>query len=69
VPRQRPRWAEPALPPAPVPEVGVAAESAPTEVGPGVRLGFADGSEVALVDGDPRAVALRAVADLLVRGD
>jgi len=33
----------------------------------GVRLGFADGSEVALDDRDPSAMALRAVADLLVQ--
>jgi hypothetical protein len=34
----------------------------------GVRLGFADGTEVELGAGDPRALALRAVADVLVAG-
>jgi hypothetical protein len=34
-----------------------------------VRLGFADGSEVTLAAADPCAVALRAVADVLVRGE
>jgi len=33
----------------------------------GVRLGFADGTEVGLDDRDPSAMALRAVADLLVQ--
>jgi hypothetical protein len=32
-----------------------------------VRLGFVDGSELDLLPGDPRAVALAAVADLLVQ--
>jgi hypothetical protein len=32
-----------------------------------VRLGFGDGSELELADGDPSAIALRAVADLLVQ--
>jgi hypothetical protein len=32
-----------------------------------VRLGFGDGSEVELSAGDPSAIALRAVADLLVQ--
>ena len=45
-------WAAPALPPAP---------------SAGVRLGFADGSEVELESGHPSALALRAVADLLVQ--
>jgi len=34
---------------------------------PAVRLGFDDGSELELTAGDPRARALRAVADLLVQ--
>jgi hypothetical protein len=34
-----------------------------------VRLGFADGSEVAIDAADPTAVAFRAVADLLVQED
>jgi hypothetical protein len=34
---------------------------------PTVRLGFGDGSELELADGDPSAIALRAVADLLVQ--
>jgi hypothetical protein len=34
---------------------------------PTVRLGFVDGSELELPATDPRAVALRAVADLLVQ--
>jgi hypothetical protein len=50
--------------PAPVP-VGASPIETPT---PGVRLGFADGTEVSLAVGDPRALALRAVADILVRG-
>jgi hypothetical protein len=32
-----------------------------------VTLGFADGSELELAAGDPSALALRAVADLLVQ--
>ena len=57
MPRQRATWAEPALPPP--------AYDAPPAYG--VRLGFADGSEVGLDERDPSAVALRAVADLLVQ--
>jgi hypothetical protein len=45
--------------PAP-PATAVTPESA------GVRLGFADGSAVDLDPADPRAAALRAVADVLV---
>lgn len=48
------------LPPAPVPAAAAT---------PGVLLGFRDGTEVALADGDPRATALQKVADVLVRGD
>jgi len=51
-------WAEPALPPAPEPPPAPAA---------GVRLGFADGTEVELDGSHPSTVALRAVADLLVQ--
>jgi hypothetical protein len=36
---------------------------------PAVRLGFADGSTLALADDDPRAVALRTVAALLTTKD
>jgi hypothetical protein len=32
-----------------------------------VTLGFTDGSELALVEGDPSAMALQAVADVLLR--
>ena len=35
--------------------------------GSAVRLSFADGSELALPEADPMAIALRAVADLLVQ--
>jgi hypothetical protein len=35
----------------------------------GVRLGFDDGSEVELASADPRARALREVADVLLHGD
>jgi len=45
----------------PAPTVDVPVQAA------GVRLGFADGSEVALDARDPSALALRAVADLLVQ--
>jgi len=51
----------PAAPTAPASTVGVPVQTA------GVRLGFADGSEVALDERDPSALALRAVADLLVQ--
>jgi len=55
VPVQRvPSWAQAALPPDPD-------EAAP------VRLGFSDGSQVDLPAEDPRARALRAVADSLVQ--
>ena len=45
---------------APAPPVDVPVQAT------GVKLGFADGSEVALDDRDPRAAALRAVADVLI---
>ena len=68
-------WAQPAFPPAPqvVQPVAADAESVagPAVVVPvqssGVRLGFQDGTEVALDERDPSALALRAVADLLVQ--
>lgn len=50
-------WAEPALPPAPV----------RAEPLVGVRLGFADGTEVELDHSHPSAVALRSVADVIAR--
>ena len=54
VPAQRTgTWIAPALPPAPIE--------------PAVRLVFDDGSEVDLPAEDPRARALRAVADSLVQ--
>jgi len=49
-------WAEPALPPVPVP-IALA----------GVRLGFVDGTEVELEHNHPSAVALRSVADVISR--
>jgi hypothetical protein len=55
------------MPPATFPAEPVAAAAVSPLVG--VRLGFVDGTEVALASGDPRAVALRAVADLLLRGE
>jgi hypothetical protein len=61
-------WAEPAFPPAAADHA--AAEQHPVGVpvqAAAVRLGFADGSEVALDERDPSALALRAVADLLVQ--
>ena len=59
-PRQA-SWAEPAFPPA-------APQGTPVAVpvqASGVLLGFADGSQVRLDEGDPHAVALRAVASIL----
>jgi len=84
LPRQRATWAQPALPPpleaaTPVMPAAAGDSAFPAEVvavrptvaaAPAdVRLGFADGSEVTLGAADPRAVALRAVADVLVRGE
>jgi len=40
----------------------------PTPAGPDVRLGFDDGTEVQLAPNDPRAQALRHVADVLLEG-
>ena len=56
-----PALAAPAVPTAPV------AEAVPAQAG--VRLGFHDGSEVELTSTDPRARALREVADVLLHGD
>jgi len=50
----------PATPAGPAPAVDVPVQAT------GVMLGFADGSNVSLEDGDPRAAALRAVADVLI---
>jgi len=62
-------WAQPAFPPAaevqPRPELPQAVV-VPVQSS-GVRLGFQDGTEVALDERDPSALALRAVADLLVQ--
>jgi hypothetical protein len=64
MPRQAARWAEPAFPPTPLaPAVQSALPMQPSYV----LLGFADGSQVALDERDPSAVALRAVAELLVQ--
>jgi hypothetical protein len=69
LPRQAATWAEPAFPPAPV-AAAPAQAAAPVAVpaqSSAVLLGFSDGSEVALDERDPSALALRAVADLLVQ--
>ena len=79
MPRQA-SWAQPAFPPglapvitptpAPAPETapaGAPVAAAVLPQGSQVRLGFVDGSEIALEAGDPRALALRAVAELLVQ--
>ena len=70
MPRQA-TWAQPAFPSAPNPAaVDVPAQPAPADVpaqSSGVLLGFADGTEVALDERDPSALALRAVAELLVQ--
>jgi len=58
-------WAQPALPPQPHQSPQPADPAEPV----GVRLGFADGTEVALDRSHPSAVALRAVADLLVQDE
>ena len=69
--RRQPSWAAPAFPPE-VQEAVAAAVAAPPVVpaqrtdNP-VRLGFDDGSEMHLPAEDPRARALQAVADLLVK--
>jgi hypothetical protein len=62
VPRQS-SWAQPAFPPDwNTPAVDVVPVQAS-----GVLLGFADGTQVALDERDPSALALRAVAELLVQ--
>jgi hypothetical protein len=65
-------WCAPAYPPE-VEEAVAAAVAAPPPTlpeqrrVPAVRLGFDDGSEMHLSAEDPRARALQAVADLLVK--
>jgi hypothetical protein len=71
LPRQAATWAEPAFPPVDAPAVAApppaqASVAVPVQAS-GVLLGFADGSQVALDERDPSALALRAVADLLVQ--
>jgi hypothetical protein len=62
------RTTAPAVPAVPVPRASWAqAALPPVEASRQVTLGFTDGSEVALPEHDPRAVALRAVADVLVQ--
>ena len=68
IPRQGKSWAEPAFPPAPAPPAP--AQTAAPAVGVPVQassvlLGFTDGSQVALDERDPHAVALREVANIL----
>ena len=69
--RQGATWIAPAFPPE-VEQAVVTAVAEPPGV-PGqrsqaaVRLGFNDGSEMQLTEEDPRAKALKAVADLLVK--
>jgi hypothetical protein len=62
-------WAQPALPPqsAPPAEPAVAPQPAQAVEPVGVRLGFADGTEVALDHSHPSAVALKTVADVITR--
>ena len=73
--RRQPTWVAPAFPPE-VEDAVAAAVAAPAPVvpavpeqrlAPPVRLGFVDGSEMHLFAEDPRARALQAVADLLVK--
>ncbi|HET7309880.1 MAG TPA: hypothetical protein VFJ17_00985 [Mycobacteriales bacterium] len=70
--RRQATWAAPAFPPE-VEQAVAAAVAAPAPVvpeqrtQPAVRLGFDDGSEMHLSAEDPRARALQAVADLLVK--
>jgi hypothetical protein len=52
-----------------IPEQPAAPRPEPAAPEPAVRLGFADGSTLALADDDPRAVALRTVAALLTTKD
>ena len=71
--RRQATWVAPAFPPE-VEEAVAAAVAAPAppvlpeqRLAPAVRLGFDDGSEMHLFAEDPRARALQAVADLLVK--
>lgn len=70
--RRQATWLAPAFPPE-VEQAVAAAVAAPLPVVPeqrsdaAVRLGFDDGSEMHLPAEDPRARALQAVADLLVK--
>ena len=65
MPRQA-SWAQPAFPPG-SPEVPADVPVAVPVQSSSVLLGFADGTEVALDERDPSALALRAVAELLVQ--
>jgi hypothetical protein len=70
--RRQATWATAAFPPE-VEDAVAAALAAPASIvpeqraAPAVRLGFEDGSEMHLHAEDPRARALQAVADLLVK--
>jgi hypothetical protein len=69
--RRRATWLAPAFPPE-VEQAVAAAVAAPPVLpeqrsATAVRLGFDDGSEMHLPAEDPRARALQAVADLLVK--
>ena len=70
--RRQATWIAPAFPPE-VEEAVAAAVAAPPPLlpeqrsEPPVRLGFVDGTEMHLSAEDPRARALQAVADLLVK--
>lgn len=58
----------PPLPtPTPSPTAPAAAPSDEAEPGAGVRLGFADGTDLHLDQADPYTIALKAVADVLVQ--
>ena len=69
--RRQPTWAAPAFPPEVQEAVAAAVAAAPVvpsqRTDNAVRLGFDDGSEMHLPAEDPRARALQAVADLLVK--
>jgi hypothetical protein len=64
LPRQAARWAQPAFPPADPAPVATEQVAVPVQASP-VLLGFVDGTQVALDECDPHAVALRAVASIL----
>ena len=69
--RRQATWIAPAFPPEVEAAVAAAVAAAPIvppqRTTSPVRLGFDDGSEMHLPAEDPRARALRAVADLLVK--